>query len=96
MQAVGGKGTEGKLVGAAHPGGEPTGVHHQEGFFPSHPYSGVERHELGPGRYGDVCRLATGKRNKTSSLAGSSRRVPFLDKLRQAAGLSTVSSRRPG
>ena len=64
--------------------------------FPSHPYPGVGRHGSGPGKYGDAGRLETGKRNNTSSLVGSSRRVPLWGKLRQAAGLSTVSSRRPG
>lgn len=70
-QAAGGKEAEGKLVGANLPTGRPTGIHHHESLLS---FSPLPR---GLGKYGDLCRLATGKRNKTPSTSGSSRRMPF-------------------
>ena len=72
MQAVERGRLKASLAGAKLPTVEPAGVYHHESLLS---FSPLPR---GLGKYGDLCSLTIGKRNKTSSI----KKVAILGKLR--------------
>lgn len=72
MQAVERGRLKASLAGAKLPTVEPAGVYRHESLLS---FSPLPR---GLGKYGDLCRLTIGKRNKTSSI----KKVAILGKLR--------------